>query len=113
MNVRLIDAQLMNPPVVTILRNQPNTVAEPARIFMNASKRNTLQERTAARGSPAGVQRAQNLGACPRKASPYKMRELQKRKELPAENAEVKTMALMMEGNALMPERVIAMTKGD
>ena len=49
-------------------------------------------------------------GACPRMERPYKMRDEQKRNELAAENALVKTTALMIEGRVWMPARRIAMT---
>lgn len=56
------------------------------------------------------VHLAKMRGACPRTARPYKMREDVKRKELPAEKAEVKTHALMMCGRALIPARLMAIT---
>ena len=43
-------------------------------------------------------------------ARPYKIREEVKRKEFPAEKAEVKTHALMMCGRVLIPESWIAIT---
>ena len=61
-------------------------------------------------GRPFFVQYEKTRGACPRMERPYKMRDEQKRNELAAENALVKTTALMIEGSVWMPARLIAMT---
>ena len=49
-------------------------------------------------GRPFFVHLAKILGACPRSARPYRIRDEQKRKLLPAENALVKIPALTIEG---------------
>lgn len=56
------------------------------------------QKRTARRGRPHFVQRANNLGACPRRASPYKIRDALNKEAFPAERALVNTQALMIWG---------------
>ena len=76
----------------------------------NDKNANALAASTAKSGSPLLVQYANTLGACPRSASPYSTRDEQKRNEFPAENAEVKTPALMMCGRTLMLARVMAIT---
>jgi hypothetical protein len=68
---------------------------------------------TAYRGTPLSVQYVRNLGACPRNASPYKIREEQNKKVSPAEKALVKIPALRTLGRTLILARVIAITNGD
>ena len=87
-----------------------NTVTLPLETFMKAKNPNAPVIATATIGKPLLVQYAQILGAWPRNARPYSTREDEKRKELPAEKADVKMHALMMWGRTLIPERVIAMT---
>lgn len=52
-------------------------------------------------GSPESVHLAKILGACPRRARPYRIRDEQKRKEFAALNALVMTPALMMLGKTV------------
>jgi hypothetical protein len=56
---------------------------------------------TAIRGSPELVHLAKILGACPRRARPYRIRDEQKRNEFAALNALVMTPALMMLGRTV------------
>ena len=62
---------------------------------------------------PFFVQYVNTLGACPRIASPYRMRDAENRNEFPAENADVNTHALITDGSTLIPARVNAITYGD
>lgn len=86
------------------------TVAAPLETFMNDSHAVKLVKRTAARGRPFLVHHDRNLGACPRKDSPYRTREDENKKEFPAENAEVKTQAFTMWGRTLIPALVMTIT---
>ena len=113
MYVMLNDHQVKNPPTVDRFTNQLNTVSESVDTFMNDKNANALAASTAKSGSPLLVQYANTFGACPRSASPYSTRDEQNRNELPAENADVNTPALMMCGSTLIPARVIAITYGD
>lgn len=99
-----------NPPTVLRLTNQLNTVFAPLLIVKNANHGNTLLASTAAIGSPALVHRANTRGACPRSASPYRMRLAVNRNEFPAENALVKTHALTTCGSPRIPARLMAIT---
>ena len=74
-----------------------------------ASKKHTVAS-TAMIGRPFSVQYEKTRGACPRMDRPYKIRDEQNKNELPAENALVKTAALMIEGRVWIPARRIAMT---
>jgi hypothetical protein len=56
------------------------------------------------------VQYEKIRGACPRIDRPYKIRDEQNKNELLAENALVKTAALMIDGKVWIPARRIAMT---
>lgn len=56
------------------------------------------QKRIARRGRPHFVHRANNLGACPRRASPYKIRDALNKEAFPAERALVITQPLMIWG---------------
>lgn len=82
----------------------------PALTFINANHAKQDVAKTAMIGNPLLVHLVKMIGACPRNARPYKIRDEQYRKELPAEKAEVKMAALMMEGRTVMPALVIAMT---
>jgi len=106
----LIDPQPKNPPTVERLTNQLNTVSAPDEMFMRASKENMLENATATQGRPLFVHFVKTLGACPRRARPYRIRDEQKRNEFAALNALVVTPALMMLGRTLIPALVIAMT---
>lgn len=58
------------------------------------------QTRTATKGSPEDVHFARNLGACRLTARPYRIREALKRVLFAAENALVRTAALITDGSA-------------
>lgn len=77
---------------------------------MNDNNANALDVKIATIGNPFFVQIAKNLGACPLKANPYRIRLEQNKNELPAENADVKIAALTILGRILIPARVMAMT---
>jgi hypothetical protein len=79
-------------------------------MFMSARNAKILENPTAIRGSPEFVHLAKILGACPRRARPYRIRDEQKRNEFAALNALVMTPALMMLGRTLIPAFVMAMT---
>jgi hypothetical protein len=64
-------------------------------------------------GKPFFVHWRRIRGAWPAHARPYKVRDDAYRSELPAENADTKMTALMIEGSALILAFWIAMTKGD
>lgn len=78
-----------------------NTVSPPLDTVM---KENTVKAQvtpTAAKGKPAFVQYVKNVGAWPRRARPYKIREAQNKKLLPAEKADVKMAALTIDGRTV------------
>lgn len=93
-------AQVKKPAVVVRLTNQLKTVVAPDEWFMNESKEKRQQNRTATNGRPFFVVYEKIFGAWDRMDKPYKMRDEQNRKELPAEKADVKMAALMTEGSA-------------
>ena len=93
-----MDHQAMNPPTVDNETNHPKTVLAVAWRLMNERRPKHAQKMTEMRGRPDWVQREKILGAWPRRARPYKIRDAQKRKELVAEKALVKTQALMRWG---------------
>ena len=64
-------------------------------------------------GKPFFVQVRRNPGAWPMHAKPYMIRDAAYKREFPAENAEVKMAALMMEGRTLIPAFLMAITKGE
>ena len=113
MKVKLIAPQVMKPAIVMMFVSHVNTDSAELCTLMNDKNAKAPEVRTATIGRPAFVQYAKTFGACPRIDRPYRIRDEQNRKELDAENAEVKTAALMIDGSTLIPERVIAMTYGD
>jgi hypothetical protein len=123
--------QPMKPPAAVKLTNQPKTVLAPREMLMKDKRENKdypflvqlvihydrtrtilTQKATEMSGSPAFVTRLKISGACPRMESPYKAREEEYRRLLPAEKALVKTAALIMCGRTLIPARFMAMTYG-
>jgi hypothetical protein len=64
-------------------------------------------------GKPLFVHLRRNRGAWPAHARPYRVRDDAYRSELPAEKAETKITALMIEGSALILAFWMAMTKGE
>lgn len=64
-------------------------------------------------GRPPLVQRRKIFGALPSSARAYRVRDEAYRSELPADQAEMRITALMIDGRALMPALLIAITKGD
>lgn len=68
----------------------------PSQYKLDAQGLQLTQVKTATIGRPALVHLAKMRGAWPRTARPYKIREAVYKNELPAENAEVKTQALII-----------------
>lgn len=83
------------------------SVSKPKR---SGSTAKLTQNPTAMMGNPFFVHLAKIRGAWPRRASPYKIRDEVNKKLLPAENALVKTPALMMWGKTLIPALLMAIT---
>lgn len=81
--------------------------------LMKASRPPNPLKVTATQGRPLLVVFAKILGADPDTARPYRAREEVYKSEDPADQAEDRRQALMTLGRPLIPDRVIAITKGD
>lgn len=79
-------------------------------VFMKESIEKQLEKSTAASGRPLFVQYENIFGAWPLMDNPYKIRDEQKRREFPAENALVRIPALITDGSTFIPARVNAIT---
>jgi len=108
----LIVHQPMKIPTVVKFRNHWNTTPVPFSIAMNAKKGKHEETAMATYGIPPLEHLAKNIGASPRRPIPYKIRLAAKRIPFAAENTAIKIPALMIEGSTLMPDAVIAITKG-
>lgn len=68
---------------------------------------------TETQGRPFWVHLVKTLGARRERARPYRARDEVYKSEEAADQADVKRQALTIEGKALIPDRLMAMTKGD
>ena len=67
----------------------------------------------ATQGTANRLSRVKIFGARPSIANPYNIRDPPRKFELPDDQAEVRTAALMIEGTILIPARLAAITNGD
>lgn len=93
--------------------NQSNTVLAEADSDMYPRHMKRPYRDTAIQGTENLLSRAKNLGALPCLASPTNTLDPPSMFELPEDQAEVITTALMIDGTTLIPARVAAITNGD
>jgi hypothetical protein len=70
---------------------------------MKERNEKAAQKRRHSQGRPSFLVLRNIFGACPRTASPYNVREDTKRSAVPADQALVRSAALMIDGNTETP----------
>lgn len=108
----MIVHQPMKIPTVVKFKNHWNTTPVPFEIAMKAKKGKHDETAIATYGIPPFVHLEKNFGASPRRPIPYKIRLAANMIPFADENTAIKIPALMIEGSTLMPDAVMAITKG-
>lgn len=106
-------AQLKRPETVVKLENQPKAVDEELLTFRYERRPMANVARTETQGTPFLLHFAKTFGTCPARASAYKFRDPEYRKAFPDDHADERMIALMIDGRALIPALLMAMTNGD